>query len=384
MKVDKEKIITWRRYFHQHPELSGEEQQTALFIAQLLRSWGLAVSEHVGGGYGVVGMLAGDPEYKCIALRADMDALPVLEDATHTCRSLIEGKMHACGHDAHMAMVLGAAEALAKDPPAGTVKFIFQPHEERKPGGAGEMVAAGVLDNPHVDGIIATHVTNSFPFGSIGISTGAVMAASDDFDLIVTGKSGHGAIPHETVDPVAIAAQIITAYHEIVSRKINPILPAVLSVCSVNTIQTHNVIPESIVLKGTVRCFDLQVRDQIRTEMQRVAAGICAAWGASFELDYVEGYPPVINEREMTALVQRAVKSIGAAQAVAVERPPMGGEDFAIFANQRPGAFFFTGTGSARCQAPWHDYAFAIEEDALPLGSQVFEIAARTFANQKK
>ena len=167
------------------------------------------------------------------------------------------------------------------------------------------------------------------------------MAASDDFDLIVTGKSGHGAIPHETVDPVAIAAQIITAYHEIVSRKINPILPAVLSVCSVNTIQTHNVIPESIVLKGTVRCFDLQVRDQIRTEMQRVAAGICAAWGASFELDYVEGYPPVINEREMTALVQRAVKSIGAAQAVAVERPPMGGEDFAIFANQRPGAFFF-------------------------------------------
>lgn len=384
MKINKDNIIAWRRHFHLHPELSGQEQQTALFIARLLRSFGLTVSEQVGEGYGVVGILPGDPAYQCIALRADMDALPVLEDASHTCRSLVDGKMHACGHDAHMAMVLGAAEALAKDPPPGTVKFIFQPHEERKPGGARGMIAAGVLDNPYVDGIIATHVTNSFPLGAIGISAGAVMAASDDFDLVITGKSGHGAIPQQTIDPVAIAAQVITAYHEIVSRRINPIFPAVLSVCAVNTIATHNVIPEAISLKGTVRCFDLAVRDQIRLEMRRVAEGICSAWGAFCQLNYVEGYPPLLNNAKMAALVQQATSSVVGAQAVEVENPPMGGEDFAIFADNRPGAFFFTGTGSQCCQAPWHDYAFAIEEDALPLGSQVFEIAARMFTSEKK
>ena len=384
MKVEQQKIIDWRRHFHLHPELSGEERETALFIAQLLRSWGLTVTEHIGGGYGLIGVLEGDPGYQCAALRADMDALPVMEDSSHSCRSLIDGKMHACGHDAHLAMVLGAAEALAKDPPPGTVKFIFQPHEERKPGGARQMIAAGVLERPDVDAIIATHVTNSFPLGTIGLSEGAVMAASDDFDLVIRGKSGHGAIPQQTVDPIAVAAQLITAYHQIVSRRIDPILPAVLSVCSLHTIDTHNVIPEELVLKGTVRCFDLEVRDKIRTEMYQVAAGICSAWGASFELSYLEGYPPVINDIALTAQMRQAAQTVQGVRAVKVERPPMGGEDFAIFAAQCPGVFFFTGTGSERCQAPWHDYAFDIEEDALCLGAQVLEAGARLLAGKKK
>ena len=378
MEINREHVIAWRRHFHQYPELSGEERETAGFIAGLLRSWDIHVTENVGGGYGLVGVIEGDPNYRSIALRADMDALPVVESCSHSCRSLIEGKMHACGHDAHMAMVLGAAEALSADPPRGTVKFIFQPHEERKPGGARAMISAGVLEG--IDGIVATHVTNSFPCGAIGISEGAVMAATDDFDLLIAGKSGHGAIPHQAVDPVAIAAQIINAYHQIISRKINPICPAVLSVCAMETIQTHNVIPESATLRGTVRCFDLAVRDRIREEMLHVAEGICAAWGASCSLDYVEGYPPLLNEAAMTEVVRRAADSVAGAQAVAVKQPPMGGEDFAIFAEHCPAAFFFTGTGSERCQAPWHDYSFSIEEESLPLGSQVFAAAARNFA----
>lgn len=377
-------IIDWRRHFHRYPELSGEEKETASFIAGLLRDFGLPVQERVGGEYGLVALIEGDPRYRCAALRADMDALPVTEVSDCVYKSQAPGVTHACGHDAHMAMVLGAARALAVSPPRGSVKLVFQPHEERKPGGARAMIEAGVLENPGVDGLFATHVNNSFPLGSIAVSDGAMMAASDDFDLVIVGQSGHGAIPHMAVDPIAIAAQVITAYHEIVPRRIDPVDPAVLSICSVNSGDTYNVIPNDVVLRGTVRCFDLAVRERIKAEMARVAAGICSAWRAEARLDYYPGYPPLLNDPKMAAIVRRATAGVPGAGAVLVPKPPMAGEDFAVFGQYRPIAFFFTGTGSERCQRRWHDYAFDIEEEALILGAKVFAAAAADLANQKK
>lgn len=367
-----------------HPELSGEEKETAAFIARLLRSFGLEVAENINGGYGVVGIIRGDTLFKCAALRADMDALPVVEGKDCVYKSLFPGITHACGHDAHMAMVMGAARALAKTPPKGSVKFIFQPHEERKPGGARQMIEGGVLENPHVDGMFATHVTNSFPLGTIAVSDRAMMAASDDFDLVITGHSGHGAIPQKTIDPIAIAAQIIGAFHEIVTRRIYPIDPAVLSICSIHGGDTYNVIPEEVLICGTVRCFDVAVRDRIKTEMAQVSKGICEAWCAVAHFDYYVGYPPLLNDPRMSGVVRQAVAEIPELESALVPKPPMGGEDFAIFGEHVPIAFFFTGTGSEKCQRRWHDYAFDIEEEALFGGAAVFVNAATILANEEK
>ncbi len=384
MTINKEEIIAWRRHFHMYPELSGEEKETAGYIAEQLRSFGLTVKERVGDGYGLMATLPGDSLHKCAAIRADMDALPVQEANDCEYKSIYPGRMHACGHDGHIAMGLGAAKMLVENPPPGTVKFFFEPHEERKPGGAKGMIAAGVLEDPQVDGIFATHVNNSFPVGAIAVKTGTMMAASDDFDLLISGKSGHAAIPHQAIDPVAIAAQIITAYHQIISRRIDPQDCAVLTVSSINTIETYNVIPQDVAIKGTVRTFDLSLRDKIRAEMQRIAEGFCQAWGASCKFVYDIAYPPVNNDSHMVGLIKEAVEAIGSARVSSVFKSPMGGEDFAMFGKHVPAALFFTGTGSKRCNQPWHDFAFDIEEDGLFLGAQVLAQAATNLTKEKK
>ena len=384
MKLDEKKIISWRRHFHTHPELSGNEKETAAYISELLRSFGLIVQENVGKGYGVVGLLMGDPKYQCAALRADMDALPIYEENAVQYCSKCPGVMHACGHDGHMSMVLAAAEYLAKNPPKGSVKFIFQPSEECKPGGAKAMIEAGVLQEPHVDGLFATHVINSYPLGTIAVSDDIMMAASDDFDLTIRGKSGHGAIPHHTIDPIAIAAQIVTAFHQIISRRIDPAQAAVLSICSINTVDTYNVIPQEAIIKGTVRCFDLSLRDKIRDEMNKIAQGICQAWGAKADIDYYQGYPPLVNDPQMAKIIRSAVDKINGVKSEDVFSPPMAGEDFALFAKLCPTAFFFTGTGSEKCFERWHNCTFDIEEEALYYGAQVFIYAAQKIADSQK
>ena len=199
-----------------------------------------------------------------------------------------------------------------------------------------------------------------------------------------SGKSGHGAIPHHTIDSIAIAAQVITAFHQIVSRRINPEYAAVLSICSINTVDTYNVIPEEVVLRGTVRCFDVKVRDQLKDEMIKIANGICQSWGAVADMQYYYGYPPLHNDTKMAEIIRMATADIDGAISDPVSMPPMAGEDFAIFAEHRPTAFFFTGTGSDKCRELWHNYAFDIEEEALEYGAKVFVNAAQIFANEKK
>lgn len=383
MEIDQQLLRDWRRRFHMYPELSGAEKQTAAEVARLLTGFGLEVREGVGG-YGVVGLLRGAAAYKCAALRADMDALPILEPPGLPYRSRQEGVMHACGHDAHMAMVLGAAKWLSEHPPSGSVKFLFQPHEEKKPGGARGMIAAGALADPPVDGIFAAHISNAWPVGEIAIGERAMMAATDDFDLTILGKSGHGAIPHQALDVITVAAQVIAALQTMLARRFDPEEPALISICSIHGGTAHNALPEQVLLQGTFRCFAPEVRERIIAAIRQTTQGVCDCWGARFELKIIEGYPPVINHPQLTALLKQAVAETPGAIYTPVPRPPMGGEDFAIFGRQAPAAFMFVGSGSARCRAAWHDRQFTIEEDALPLGAAVLAAAAAKLAEEQR
>ncbi|MDO4580960.1 MAG: M20 family metallopeptidase [Bacillota bacterium] len=383
MRIAKDVITEWRRHIHMHPEISGEEHDTAVYIAGLLREFGLEVTEGVGG-YGVVGLLRGDDAYKCAALRADMDALPITEISRRRYKSQAAGAMHACGHDAHCAIVLGAAKMLAAQPPPGSVKFIFQPHEEQKPGGARAMIAAGVLQQPQVDGIFAGHVTNLFPAGTFAVNDGAMMAASDNFELTLIGHGGHGAMPHQTVDVIAIAAQIIEALQSIRSRRVDPLEPVVLTVGSIHGGSAHNIIPDRVDMTGTLRCFDLALRDQIVAYMEESIRDITHSWGATYEFKMIYGYPPVINDHQLTLLLDQVVQQVSGTMLNDHPRPLTAGEDFAVYGQQVPAAFVFIGTGSDKCREPWHHHSFDIEECALPAAAQVLALAAQQLAGQKK
>ncbi len=382
MNIEKELLSKWRRYLHMHPEIAGHEKETGIFVAKHLQEMGLQVTDNIAG-YGVLAVLPGDPAYKCVALRADMDALPITEKSTVNYRSQRPGWMHACGHDAHTAMVLGAAKMLSENPPKGTVKFIFQPREEKKPGGARDMVAAGVLKNPEVDMVFGTHVDHQFPVGTVAVFDGAVMAVSDDFRLVITGRGGHGARPHETIDTIAVTAQVIVALQNIHSRRIDPTEPVVLTIGTINGGTASNIIPDRVEMSGTIRCLNTAIRDKLLEYMHDTLHGITLAWGASYELNYSYGYPPVINNHDLNQLVLASAKQIGA-KAEEMERPLLAGEDFSYYGAEKPAAFFFTGAGSERCCYPWHHPCFDIEEDALPMGAKVMALSAATLANKKK
>lgn len=364
------------------PEISGKEKDTANYVAQILADMGLTVKKNIAG-YGVLATLPGDPRKKCVALRADMDALPIEEKNKCIYRSQRPGWMHACGHDAHMAMVLGAAKMISESPPGGTVKFIFQPREEKKPGGARDMVAAGVLRDPDVDAIFGTHIINAYPVGVIALFDGAVMAVSDDFHLSITGRGGHGASPHETIDTIAVTGQAIVALQNIHSRRIDPSEPLVLTVGTIHGGTAQNIIPDRVEMSGTLRCLNTKVRDKVMEYMHDTLQGITSAWGAAYELDYVYGYPPVINNHDLNLVVAEAANKAGARTEI-MEKPLLAGEDFSYYGQETPAVFFFTGAGSERCQRPWHHSCFDIEEDALPFGAKTMALAAASVAGQEK
>ncbi|SER78001.1 M20 family metallopeptidase [Psychrobacillus sp. OK032] len=364
-------MVEWRRYIHQHPELSFQEVETPKMIASILESFGIEVRRNVGGR-GVVGIIYGGKPGKTIALRADFDALPIQDEKDVPYKSKVNGVMHACGHDGHTATLLAVAKVLQdnRDQLEGNVVLLHQHAEEKCPGGAIAMIEDGCLEG--VDVVFGTHLLTKVPTGFYGYRKGYTMAASDQFVIKIHGKGGHGASPHETVDAIAIGSQVVNQLQHIVSRQVNPLKSAVVSVGSFHAGKAPNVIADSAELSGTVRTFDEDVRDQIKREMEVIVNGICSAFHATYTITYESGYPAVYNHAEETEIFVQAVKkNIGEDTLIEID-PSMGGEDFAYYLKQKPGMFFYTGARNESIKAnyPHHHPKFTFDEQAMVMAGK--------------
>jgi amidohydrolase len=368
-------LVTWRRQIHQRPELGFQEQMTADLIQQQLTIWGIPHQTQIAQT-GIVALVEGRQPGPVLAIRADMDALPIQELNRVSYCSQHPGKMHACGHDGHVAIALGTAHYLQqhRDRFAGSVKFIFQPAEEG-PGGAKPMIEAGVLTNPDVDAIIGLHLWNNLPLGTVGVRQGPLMAATEFFHCTIQGRGGHGAIPHQTVDSIVVGAQVVTALQTIVARNIDPLESAVVTLGQFNAGSAVNVIADSAHLSGTVRYFNRDYSDFIPQRLEQIIAGVCQSQGASYHLDYRRLYPPVVNDPAMTALVRSAAISVVETPVgVVPECQTMGGEDMSFFLEEKPGCYFFLGAANADkgLAYPHHHPRFDFDETALAMGVEIF------------
>jgi amidohydrolase len=373
----KEEVIAWRRHLHANPELSFHEEKTAQFVYETLQSFGnLQLSRPTKTS--VMARLIGDEPGKVVAIRADMDALPIQEENTFEFASKNPGVMHACGHDGHTAILLGTAKILSRlrQQIKGEVRFLFQHAEELHPGGAEEMVQAGVMDG--VDVVIGTHLWAPLETGKIGIVYGPMMASPDRFFIRIHGKGGHAALPHQTIDSIAIGAQVVTNLQHIVSRNTDPLEPLVVSVTQFIGGTTHNVIPGSVEIQGTVRSFDATLRQNVPKLMERIIKGITEAHGATYEFEYEYGYRPVVNNEKVTRVIEETVREVFGEEAIDHLKPNMGGEDFSAFQQKAPGSFFYVGAGNKEkgIVYPHHHPRFTIDEDALEIGVRLFVHAA--------
>ncbi len=367
-------LVSWRRHLHQYPELGFKEHKTAQFLHFLLDSW--AVDHQTGvAETGIVATIPGESPGPTLAIRADMDALPIQEENEVEYRSCHDHTMHACGHDGHTAIALGTVKLLqqCRDRLKGTVKVIFQPAEE-SPGGAKPMIAAGALQNPTVDAIVGLHLWNNMPIGSLGVKAGASMANSDRFHLRIVGKGGHGAMPHQTVDAVVVGSEVVIALQTIVSRNVNPLHPAVVTVGHFRAGDTFNVIAPYAEIWGTVRTLDPEAGDLIPKRIEQVVAGICQAHGATYELNYQRVYPAVLNDPKIAELVAGVGRSVLGAEAQIVPEVTMGGEDMSFFLENVPGCYFFLGSANADLglDYPHHHPRFDFDEQALGIGVEMF------------
>ena len=367
-------LATWRRDLHKRPELGFEEHETAAFVAERLRAIALDVKTGVART-GVVGVLrAAKPARPPVLLRADMDALPIAEVSGRSYGSEMDGRMHACGHDGHMAMLLGAASVLAsvRERLDRDVVFCFQPGEEGF-GGAEAMIRAGVLSEHGVGEVYGLHLWSLFPVGTVQIRSGPAMAAQDEFVAVMVGKAGHGAMPHEARDPVIAAAQGLVALQSVVARSIDPMQPAVVSVGSLHAGTAANVIPDVATMHGTLRSFDERVRETLRRRVREVLEGTAAAAGCRLEFTLHPGYPAVVNDAEAVERVRRHASLVVGAANVVDPAPMAAAEDFAYFLQQAPGAFAFIGAGNVArgITAPHHAPSFDIDESALPIGTEL-------------
>lgn len=377
-KISKEifpSLVKLRWELHQYPELAFNEFKTSERIAKELKRIGIDFKKGVAKT-GVVGLLNKTKQGKTLALRADMDALPVLEQTNFSYKSKNKGVMHACGHDVHMACLIGAAKILTrlKEELPGKVKFIFQPSEEVPPGGAKPMIEEGVLKDPDVSGIFALHCDSAVPMGKIGVREGPTMAHADSFDITIIGKGGHGARPHDGVDAIVVAAQVIQALQTIVSRKINPLEPVVISIGTMEGGSARNIICDKVILKGTARTLNKEIAKKIPVFLKEVISGITKSAGASYELNYYEGYPILINHPKATDLARRSIAKLFGKEAIfELRRPMMGGEDFAYYLQKIPGSFLRLGIRNPKKDAiyPWHHPKFTVDEDAIKIGSAV-------------
>jgi amidohydrolase len=363
----KELVINTRRDLHRIPETAYTEKKTSAYVTEYLTREGLEVQTGIAT-YGVVGLLKTGRSGPTLLLRADMDALPVTEETGLSFASTHEGVMHACGHDAHVAMVLVAATVLnrIKDNLNGTIKFLFQPAEEG-PGGAKPMIDEGVLENPKVDYSIGCHVWPEIPEGTIGVRSGPFMAAMDRFDIKIVGRGGHGAMPHMCVDALEVGTQVVNALQRISSRHMNPLEPAVVTVAMFHAGTAFNIIPGDAELSGTTRTFNLDIWNSWEERLEKVVRGVCESMGAEFELKFSKGYPPTINNDSMAEVVRRcAQKAVGENNVVEPELT-MGGEDMSFFLEQSKGCFYALGVGRQEF-TPVHNPRFDFNEDVLVLG----------------
>lgn len=370
-----EEVVRLRRHFHMNPEVGYEEHDTAHFVAQYLRNEGLEVVEGVGG-LSVTGLLKGRHDGPCVALRADMDALPVEEETGLAFSSLRQGVMHACGHDGHMAMLLVAARVLSqmRDEVHGSVKFLFQSAEECAPnGGAKYMIQAGVLENPRPKMVFGLHLWPDVPLGKVGVKVGPLMSASDRLRIHVKGRGGHGAIPHQAVDAVLVASQIVTSLQAIVSRQVDPLDAAVVTIGELRAGTRYNVIAGEAHLDGTVRTQNEALRDTMPAKIRHLSEHVAEAMGAQASVTYEKGYPTLYNDVGAVSIVREAViDTLGAAGVLEVERPSMGGEDFAFFTQEIPGAFIWLGCRENGVNGyPIHNSRYTFDETALPIGVEV-------------
>ncbi|HEY3381915.1 MAG TPA: amidohydrolase [Vicinamibacterales bacterium] len=358
-------LVDWRRDFHRHPELAFQEHRTSAVIRTFLEGCGIDV--RACGGTGLRGVLTGGMPGPTVALRADMDGLPVAEENEHDYRSATPGTMHACGHDGHMAILMGAATTLAahRASLAGTVVFLFQPSEENPPGGARRMIDEGALEG--VDRVFGLHLWQPLPTGLVGLCKGAMMAQSDTFEVVITGRGGHASQPHLTIDPVLVASHIVVAAQSIASRSVDPLQAVVVSFTTVHGGTVHNIIPNTVTLTGTVRTLDLAVQRLARQRLQEVCERTAQVFGATAAFTYVEGYPPLVNDGRMVDLVGRVALREFGDQQVATMLPVMGGEDFAYYLQHVQGAFVMLGTGTDR-PYPHHNARFDLDERVLPIG----------------
>jgi amidohydrolase len=375
-------VISWRRHLHMNPELSSQEHKTAQFISEKLREIGVdEIQESFAGTTAVIGLIKGKGNIT-VALRADTDALPILEQNDNEYTSNVKGVMHACGHDAHTSVLLGAAKVLndIKEHLNGNVKLIFQPCEERSDCfGASKLVEKNVLENPKVSAIFGLHVFPEIPVGKVGTRKGQLMASSDVFKIVIKGKSTHASRPHLGVDTVLIAAQAINSLHHIVSRKVDPLHPAVITIGMINGGTAENVIPDKVEIKGTVRTLSLALRDEIPKWIEQSLKGVTDSYGGSFEFEYHHGTPPVINDKETTEFAFKCMEELlGAENVVELEHPSMGGEDFGEYLLKVPGTFIRLGVRNDEkgIKHPLHSSKFDIDEYSLKIGVSMMSYLA--------
>ncbi|MEQ9123364.1 MAG: M20 aminoacylase family protein [Alphaproteobacteria bacterium] len=366
-----EEMTAWRRDFHMHPELAYQETRTAGIVADKLESWGIEVKRGVGRT-GVVGVIRGTGDGPSIGLRADMDALPIVEANDTPWKSQNAGVMHACGHDGHTTMLLGAAKYLAETRNfAGTVNLFFQPAEEGY-AGAKAMIDDGLFRDFPCDQVYGLHNWPQLPAGTISAVKGPIMAAADKFDITVTGKGAHGAMPHHGVDPIVIGSQIVSALQSLVSRSKDPLKSAVVSVTMFKAGAAYNVIPDTATLSGTVRTFDAKVQDRIEAGMKAIAEGFATGLGGSVEVDYRRGYPATVNHDRQTDLAAEVAAGVVGKENVRQDvSPTMGAEDFSFMLNEKPGCYLWLGQGGGPSEANVHHPQYDFNDKVLPIGASL-------------
>lgn len=373
-------LVGWRRDFHRNPETAFQEERTSSVLRKFLEDHGIPVQAMAKTG--LRGVLKGRPGGRTVALRADIDALPLKEEGDKEYLSENPEAAHTCGHDGHMAILMGAVELLCrrKEEFRGDVVFLFQPSEERIPSGAKLMIEEGALEG--VDVIFGLHLWQPLATGVIGLVKGAMMAQTDKFTILIRGKGGHGAMPHQTVDPILVASHVVVNIQSIASRSVDPLNPVVVSLGTIEGGTVYNIIPEKVIMTGTVRSFDADVQKLAEKRLKEIADATCAAYGATADLRYEKGSPPVINDAGMVDFVEDVAGKIFGREMVEEIAPVMGGEDFSYFLQKIPGAFLFFGMGD-RMPYPHHHPAFDMDEKALPGATLLMAALALAYLDQE-